>query len=189
MDSISDNDRSNLVAYWSVPLNDGVYTIEFEHGTTTGRRVLRVNGEEILRREWMFKLVGNERFNIGKQAAKCELHVDPLPYFAFSYSLTVDGKSLEKFTEQQNKAMRSWGVLVEGERYRIVLEKQTLDVWLNGQKEEVEHVFTHDGSEINFQLGEAKASIRAVGAVKKEGVIYQLYINDELHEDEPETAE
>ncbi len=36
------NDR---VAVWEVPLNSGVYMVEFEHGTTTGKRVVRVNGK------------------------------------------------------------------------------------------------------------------------------------------------
>lgn len=38
-------DRADLVAYWSVPLTDGVHTVEFEHGTTSGKRVIRVDGE------------------------------------------------------------------------------------------------------------------------------------------------
>lgn len=37
--------RENLVAYWSVPLRDGVHTVEFEHGSTTGKRVLRIDGQ------------------------------------------------------------------------------------------------------------------------------------------------
>lgn len=38
-------DRSDLVAYWSIPLTDGVHTVEFEHGTTSGKRVIRVDGQ------------------------------------------------------------------------------------------------------------------------------------------------
>lgn len=38
-------ERTDLVAYWSVPLTDGVHTVEFEHGTTSGKRVLRVDGK------------------------------------------------------------------------------------------------------------------------------------------------
>lgn len=38
-------ERSDLVAYWSVPLLDGVHTVEFEHGGTTGKRVIRVDGK------------------------------------------------------------------------------------------------------------------------------------------------
>ena len=36
---------SDLVAQWQVPLSDGVYLVEFEHGTTTGKRVIRINGK------------------------------------------------------------------------------------------------------------------------------------------------
>lgn len=38
-------DRSDLVAYWSVPLCDGVHSVEFEHGTLSGKRILRVDGK------------------------------------------------------------------------------------------------------------------------------------------------
>ena len=36
---------SDLVAIWEVPLSDKVHKIEFEHGTTTGKRIVRVDGE------------------------------------------------------------------------------------------------------------------------------------------------
>lgn len=36
---------SDLVAVWEVSLGDGVHTIEFEHGTTSGKRVIRVDGK------------------------------------------------------------------------------------------------------------------------------------------------
>lgn len=40
---------SDLVAVWDVPVLHGVYTVEFEHGTLTGRRVIRVNGKVSLK--------------------------------------------------------------------------------------------------------------------------------------------
>jgi hypothetical protein len=33
----------DLVAKWNISLPDGKYKIEFEHGTTSGRRVITVN--------------------------------------------------------------------------------------------------------------------------------------------------
>jgi hypothetical protein len=36
---------SDLVAIWEVPLCDKIHKVEFEHGTTTGKRVLRVDGK------------------------------------------------------------------------------------------------------------------------------------------------
>lgn len=37
----------DLVAKWDITLPDGKYRIEFEHGTTSGRRVIRVNNKVI----------------------------------------------------------------------------------------------------------------------------------------------
>lgn len=36
---------SDLVGEWTVKLSDGVHKIQFEHGTTTGKRVIRVDGK------------------------------------------------------------------------------------------------------------------------------------------------
>lgn len=33
----------DIVGKWNLSLPDGRYTIEFEHGTTSGKRVIRVN--------------------------------------------------------------------------------------------------------------------------------------------------
>lgn len=55
---------SDLVATWEVPLYDQTHKISFEHGTTTGRRVVKVDDEVVTRRDWMFKLVGSEQFQV-----------------------------------------------------------------------------------------------------------------------------
>ncbi|XP_072389117.1 fas apoptotic inhibitory molecule 1 [Diabrotica undecimpunctata] len=177
-------DRSDLVAYWSVPLLDGVHTVEFEHGTTSGKRVIRVDGNEIVRRDWMFKLVGDEEFYIGKQEAKCLLKVDPIPHFAFSYSLLVDGKSLEKFTEKQSQSIRSWAVIADGKRYRIVFEKQTLNIYVNGEQVEAESNFVTNGTEMSFIMGNTPATIRAETTQKKEGVVHQLFVDGKCIEED-----
>lgn len=36
---------NDLAAVWEVALSDGVHRIEFEHGTTTGKRVIYVDGK------------------------------------------------------------------------------------------------------------------------------------------------
>lgn len=36
---------SDLVATWDIALSDGIHKVEFEHGTTTGKRVIRVDGK------------------------------------------------------------------------------------------------------------------------------------------------
>lgn len=37
--------HGDVVGSWEVTLSDGVHTVEFEHGTTTGKRVIRVDGK------------------------------------------------------------------------------------------------------------------------------------------------
>lgn len=43
---------ADVVGMWEVPLSDGIYQIEFEHGTTTGKRVIYINGK--VRRNVLF---------------------------------------------------------------------------------------------------------------------------------------
>lgn len=38
-------DVKEVVAQWRVPLHGKVYNIEFEHGTTSGKRVIWVDGK------------------------------------------------------------------------------------------------------------------------------------------------
>lgn len=37
--------KNNIVAKWCAPINGKMYRIELEHGTTTGRRMIWVNGK------------------------------------------------------------------------------------------------------------------------------------------------
>jgi hypothetical protein len=84
----------------------------------------------------MFKLVGSESFGIGKH--KCVITIDSSSGFSYEYSLTVDGKSYEKFCEGQSKILQAWTFNVGDETYRVVLEKNTMDVWANGKRVEAE---------------------------------------------------
>ena len=65
--------------------------------------------------------------------------------FAYQYSLVIDGKPYKTFLDQQSKIMKTWILPVDGEMCRVVLEKDTLDIWVNGKKVEVAAEFTDDG--------------------------------------------
>ncbi|XP_076267658.1 fas apoptotic inhibitory molecule 1 [Rhynchophorus ferrugineus] len=179
--------RPDLVAYWSVPLLDGTHTVEFEHGTTTGKRVLRINGKEVLRKEWMFKLVGDIKFTLGKQEAKCELRVDPIPYFCFCYSLYIDGKPLEKFVEKQNRNVQAWNIVEQGIRYRIVLEKQLLEIRINGEKIEPEINFAGSGTQMKFIISGLEAILSSTIDNNNKGIAYNLFINNTVIENDNNT--
>ena len=170
-------ENPDLVALWEVHLADGVHNIEFEHGTTSGRRLIKVDGRELLRKDWMFKLVGNETFKVGK--ANCTIKIEPIGGFSYQYSLEVNGKPFKKFIEQQSKAMKTWVLPVEGEMCRIVLEKDTLDVWVNGKKAETAGEFADEGTETHFTIKGQPAFIRAESSGnRRKGMVQKLFVQD-----------
>ncbi|KAM3857054.1 fas apoptotic inhibitory molecule 1-like [Diretmus argenteus] len=174
-----------LVAQWEVGLSDGVYRIEFIHGTTTGRRVVFVNGQEVIRRDWMFKLVGKETFAVGGTDVKATINIEALTGFSYEYSLAVDGKSLEKFISNRAKTTKTWLLKVDGQDCRVVLEKDTMDVWCNGQKMDAMGEFVDGGSETHFMVGEhdcciKATSVKATNGGKKQGsIVHHLLVDGE----------
>ncbi|XP_055600178.1 fas apoptotic inhibitory molecule 1 [Uranotaenia lowii] len=165
-----------LVARWRVPMHGKVYEIEFEHGTTSGKRVLWIDKEEIFRRDWMFKLVGEDMFKL--EDKRCIIRVDPLPGFKYSYSLFVDGKSYEQFTESQAKALKTWEVNLGDNFYRIVLEKNTLNIYVNGKLIEENGEFVEGGTDNTFIEDGNTFVLRArASGNKREGIVHSLVVN------------
>ncbi|XP_018431042.1 PREDICTED: fas apoptotic inhibitory molecule 1 [Nanorana parkeri] len=142
---------TDLVAVWEVALSDGVHKIEFEHGTTSGKRVVYVDGKEIIRKDWMFKLVGKETFPVGAAQTKATINIDAVSGFAYEYTLEVNGKSLKKYMENRSKTTNTWVLHLDAEDYRVVLEKDTMDVWCNGENMETA-VSAQSGSCATFIL-------------------------------------
>nr|KAF6310409.1 Fas apoptotic inhibitory molecule [Myotis myotis] len=112
---------TDLVAVWDVALSDGVHRIEFEHGTTSGKRVVYVDGKEEIRKEWMFKLVGKETFCVGAAKTKATINIDAVSGFAYEYTLEINGKSLKKYMENRSKTTSTWVLHLDGEDLRVVL--------------------------------------------------------------------
>lgn len=38
----------DIASEWQIHLADGVHTVTFEHGTTSGKRVILVDGKEVI---------------------------------------------------------------------------------------------------------------------------------------------
>ena len=75
--------------------------------------------QEIRREDFMFKLVGDERFSIGK--VNCVIHIDAVSGFSYEYVLEVNGKKLHKFIENQSKIMKCWLFPSNNQIVRVVL--------------------------------------------------------------------
>ncbi|GAB1609288.1 fas apoptotic inhibitory molecule 1-like [Argonauta hians] len=167
---------SDLVGKWKVTLPDGTHDLEFEHGTTSGKRVVRLDGKEIYRVDWLFKLVGGVQFHIGN--TKCVINIDASNSFSYQYTLQVNGKDYENFVENQRKIMKCWMVNVAGNPVRITLEKDSLDVWINGEKAETTAEFVDNGSETHFDICEQRAYIQASSSGnRRDGILYTLIVD------------
>uniref|UniRef100_A0A182N9P0 Fas apoptotic inhibitory molecule n=1 Tax=Anopheles dirus TaxID=7168 RepID=A0A182N9P0_9DIPT len=165
-----------VVARWRVPMYGKVYEIEFEHGTASGKRVLWIDKQEIFRRDWMFKLVGEDMFKL--EDKRCIIRVDPLPGFRYSYSLFVDGKSFEQFTESQAKALRTWEAKLGDNFYRIVLEKNTLNIYVNGKLIEENGEFVDGGTDTTFtEDGNTFVLSARTSGNKRDGILHRLTVN------------
>lgn len=171
---------SDVVATWDVALSDGIHTVLFEHGTTTGKRVILLDGVEILRRGWMFRLVGKEEFTIGKKT-KATIRIEAVSGFAYEYTLDVNGKSLKKFTDNRKKTAKVWRFVYGDVETRIVLEKDTMDVWCNGVVLDTAGEFVEGGTETHFRLHEKyNAYIKAISSGRRrEGIIHTLFVEDQ----------
>ncbi|KAI4900090.1 hypothetical protein NFI96_027149 [Prochilodus magdalenae] len=168
----------DVVGMWEVSLSDGIYQIEIEHGTTTGKRVIYINGKEILRRDWMFKLVGKETFPVGATGTKATINIEAITGFAYEYTLEINGKSLQSFLDNRSKISKAWLLKLDGADCRIVLEKDTMDVWCNGQRMETMGEFADDGTETHFVVGNHECCIKATSTGKKRhGIIHSLFVD------------
>ncbi|XP_003384385.1 PREDICTED: fas apoptotic inhibitory molecule 1-like [Amphimedon queenslandica] len=172
----------DIVGEWKIHLPDGIHSVEFEHGTTSGKRVIRVDGKEVIRKGWMFNLVGKETFKIGGKSASILIQSEGL---SFTYSITVNGQTLKKFIETQNKHTRTWLPIVKGEPHRIVLDTKTMDIYVDGSLTETVGEFIDGGAENHFELtGAESAFIRTLQSTgtRKKGLLYKLILNGEEHD-------
>ncbi|XP_058460443.1 fas apoptotic inhibitory molecule 1 isoform X2 [Malaya genurostris] len=166
----------DVVARWRVPMHGKIYEVEFEHGSTSGKRVLWIDKKEIFRRDWMFKLVGEDMFKL--EDKRCIIRVDPLPGFKYNYSLYVDGKSYEQFSESQAKALKTWEINMGNNFYRIVLEKNTLNIYVNGKLIEESGEFVDGGTDTTFlEDGNTFVLSARTSGNKREGIVHGLTIN------------
>ncbi|XP_037950165.1 fas apoptotic inhibitory molecule 1-like [Teleopsis dalmanni] len=171
--------KNNIVAKWCAPMNGKMYRIELEHGTTSGRRMIWVNGKEVLRRDWMFKLVGEDTFYI--EESRCIIRVNPAPGFKYEYLLFIDGKPHEQYTEEQTKQYRLWLVTLNDVEYRIMLDIDSLNLYLNDNVREETSEFVDGGTDTRFYENDNEIVLQARSSGNKhDGIVHTLIVNGEV---------
>ena len=88
------------------------------------------------------------------------------PFCNFSDSSSIDARPLKNVFLARphffppSRAMKTWILPVDGQMCRVVMERDTLDVWVNGSKAETAGEFTDEGTETHFAVNGAPAHIR-----------------------------
>lgn len=77
----------------------------------------------MLRRDWLFKLVGKESFPVGSTDTKATIHIEAVTGFSYEYTLEINGKSLKTFLDNRSKISKTWVLKLDDADYRIVLGK------------------------------------------------------------------
>jgi len=80
--------------------------------------------QEIVRKDWQFKLVGSESFLLPDSRTKCEISIRASNGFNYDYTLLVNGKQLKKFKENQSKVTKTWVFNRDSNTFRVVLGKK-----------------------------------------------------------------
>merc|ERR1711862_211793 len=117
-----------------------------------------------MRRDWMFKLIGSEKFTIGQSKTSCEIKIEPHGSLSYKYSLDVGGKPYKTFIEKQSKILKTWLVTVRGLEHRVALAKDSQDVWVDNRRVETAGEFSEEGADTHFTVDNQTAFIRTVSS-------------------------
>ena len=75
--------------------------------------------------------------------------------------------------------MKTWVLPVDGSMYRVVLEKDTLDIYVNGQRADTAGEFTDEGTETHFTIANTPAFVRAESTGnRRKGIAQKLFVHD-----------
>lgn len=70
--------------------------------------------------------------------------------------------------------------IIPNQIVRKFAEKHTLEIWVNGQTVDAERNFVEDGTEMNFQIANANATIRSAPDTGQKKISYCLFVNGRL---------
>lgn len=174
------HNKNDVVARWIFPVHGKLYDIELEHGTISGKRVIWVNGEEILRRDVMYRLVGEDVFFV--EDKRCIIHIFPSSGFKYTYKLFIDGIECEIYNQNQSKILKTWEIRINEKTYRVVLEKDTLNIYLNGIMREEKPEFVDNGTDTLFIENGHKFCLSARSGDQNEPICYKLSVNGAVQE-------
>ncbi|CAL2035726.1 unnamed protein product [Caenorhabditis brenneri] len=97
----------------------------------------------------------------------------------FTYTLKIEDDSFEAYKEKYQKEFEMWKMNIDGTDWVVVLDKNAMEAFGNGEKLTTESVFEGNGTVISFNLGQTLCRIESEGASKIH-LNCNFYKNNEL---------
>lgn len=106
----------------------------------------------------------------------------PSTGFKYSYKLFVDGVECEIYNQAQSKILKTWEIKINDKTYRAVLEKDTLNIYLNGLLREEKPEFVDGGTDTQFSEDGHVFIVSARSGNRTEPICYKLTVNGAAQE-------
>lgn len=106
----------------------------------------------------------------------------PATGFKYTYKLLVDGLEWEIYNQTQSKILKTWEIKINDKTYRVVLEKDTLNIYLNGTLREEKPEFVDGGTDTQFVEDGHVFIVNARSGDKTEPILYKLSVNGAVQE-------
>jgi hypothetical protein len=106
----------------------------------------------------------------------------PSSGFKYSYKLFVDGLECEIYNQTQSKILKTWEIKINDKTYRAVLEKDTLNIYLNGIVREEKPEFVDGGTDTQFAEDGHVFVVSARSGNRNEPICYKLSVNGAVQE-------
>ncbi|CAL2035738.1 unnamed protein product [Caenorhabditis brenneri] len=163
--------RLDQINSWSLPVAGNIHHVEILEDNFDAMRIVVVDGKE------MFRFESNQNpsrnyFKIGNFS--CRVNRKNNTLFSCKYVLEVSGKSYEAYKEEYHRKFDIWELTLEGKKWRVVLDKESLELFGNGAKIEAERNFTDNGTITSFLLDNTPCRIQATPCTMS-GMTYSLF--------------
>lgn len=113
------------------------------------------------------------------------LQILPASGFKYSYKLFIDGVECEIYNQQQSRILKTWEIKINDKTYRVVLERDTLNVYLNGNLRDEKPEFVDAGTDTVFVADGHVFIVKARRSGGQNGddpICYNLTVNGAVQE-------
>lgn len=132
--------------------------------------------------KFLQRIIEKRKFFQGFLFPLSPLQIFPSSGFKYNYKLFVDGVECEIYNQNQSKILKTWEIKINDKIYRVVLEKDTLNIYLNGVLREEKSEFVDDGTDTLILEDGHLFIVSARSGTQNDPICYKLTVNGAVQE-------